>query len=133
MTLTTARFSSLTRAIRNSHHHIGAEHMRYPAALFIALLLSLTPLAQTLDTGAVRGQVVDQNGAAVAGATVAIVNQFTGLKRETRADGGGYYTIAGLPLTGRYSLTVMKTGFATETREEMELRAGETATLSITL
>lgn len=107
--------------------------MRYSGALLIALLLSLTSFAQTLDTAAIRGQVLDANGAAIAGAAVAVVNQLTGLKRETSADGRGYYTIAGLPLTGQYSLTVTKTGFATETREGMELRAGETATLNITL
>lgn len=89
--------------------------------------------AQSLDIAAVRGQVVDRNGAAVTGTDVVVVNELTGLRRETHTDDNGYYTIGGLPLTGRYKLAVSKPGFASEELTGIELRAGETATFYITL
>jgi len=96
-------------------------------------LLSLTALAQTPNTGAVRGQVVDQTGAAVPGTEIVLINQLTGLKRETHTDGSGYYALAGLPLTGQYQLVATKTGFANEELERIELRAQEAATFNIIL
>lgn len=57
----------------------------------------------------------------------------TVVRRESRTDDNGYYTIASLPLTGKYKMTFTKAGFAPEEKSEIELRAGETATLNATL
>jgi hypothetical protein len=97
------------------------------------ILLSQIIRAQSLDIATIRGQVVDQNSAAVAGTDVVVANELTGLRRETHTDENGYYTIGGLPLTGRYKLAVSKPGFASEELTSIELRAGETATFNITL
>lgn len=103
-------------------------------ALVAALILwPLSSHAQTIDTATVRGQVVDQNRAAIVGAGVVVMNEVTGLRRETRTDGEGYYTIPNLPLTGKYKLTVSETGFAPNEREGIELRAGEAASFDVTL
>jgi hypothetical protein len=97
------------------------------------ILLSQIIRAQSLDIATIRGQVLDQNSAAVAGTDVVVANELTGLRRETHTDDNGYYTIGGLPLTGRYKLAVSKPGFASEELTSIELRAGETATFNITL
>src|SRR2546423_47772 len=82
-------------------------------ALLVALLVSAPPLvAQTNDTATVRGQVLDQNKAAIAHAKVVVTNGLTGLSRDTETDGEGFYSIAGLPPTGSYKLTVTGSGFA---------------------
>ena len=99
----------------------------------LPLLLLTTIHAQTLSTATVRGQVTDQNGAALAGTEVVIVNQVTGWKRDTRTDSSGYYTLAGLPLTGQYKLTASSAGFATEELAQLELRADEAATFNFRL
>lgn len=104
-------------------------------AVLSLLLLLLVPAAraQAPDTAAVRGQVTDQNGAAVVNTNVAVTNELTGLRREARTDESGFYTITGLPLTGTYRLAVASNGFASRTVEGIELRAGETATLDVAL
>ncbi len=107
--------------------------------MIVVVFVSMPPFtemelaAQTLNTGTIRGQVIDAQGAAVPGAEITISNQVTGIRREITSDGSGFYTIAGLPLTGKYKLTVARTGFAVEARDGLELRAGETATINITL
>jgi hypothetical protein len=101
----------------------------------IILLLCAAPavLAQTLNTATVRGQVTDSSGAAIADAVVTMTNAITGLHREARTNGNGYYAIASLPLTGKYTLVFAKKGFDDQQKPEVELQAGETATVDIVL
>ena len=94
---------------------------------------SFNIFAQTINTANLRGQISDAAGSAVGGASVTIVNESTGLRRETRTDAGGSYAIANLPLTGKYKLTVASAGFATEEKNEIEFKAGETASIGVTL
>ncbi len=103
-------------------------------AFICALMLSpQTIFAQTIDTGTIRGQVVDQNRAAIVDAEVAVANQVTGLRRTARVDGEGNYTLTNLPLTGAYKLNVSSNGFAVKEIGDIELRAGEAATFDVTL
>jgi outer membrane receptor protein involved in Fe transport len=90
-------------------------------------------VAQTIDTATMRGQVVDQQHAAIAKAQVVVTNQVTGLSREIETDAGGYFTIAALPLTGAYRLQVSGPGFAVKDIEGIDLRAGQAASFDITL
>jgi len=78
-------------------------------AVACLLILSLPALGQTIN-GSISGQVKDQQGAAVAGATVAITNVDTGQKRETTTNDEGLYKVLSLPV-GTYEVTVQKTGF----------------------
>jgi hypothetical protein len=77
--------------------------------------------------------VVDQNGAVVRDARVSVVNDATGATRDAVSDNDGGATISGLSLTGTYTVTIAKDGFTNEERKEIRLRAGETATLKVTL
>src|SRR5215467_7779516 len=61
----------------------------------------------------VFGTITDPSGAVVPGAQVTIVNQSTGLTRETLTDMTGQYRLAGLP-TGNYAVRIEKTGFQTQ-------------------
>jgi hypothetical protein len=105
----------------------------YLAILLLIVISSLTTLAQTLDTGTIRGQVLDQNRAVITNAEITLANQLTGLHRETRTDTSGYYTIGGLPLTGKYRLIISSPGFARHESADIELRAGEAASFDVTL
>lgn len=107
--------------------------LRMAALIFVFLALRGVLHAQSPDVGALRGQVVDQTGAAIAGGEIVISNQALGLQRRTHSDNGGYYSLEGLPLTGHYTLSVSKAGFATQDAGPLELRAGEIATVNITL
>ena len=101
----------------------------------ILILLTVTGLGsgQTPDTGSIRGQVLDQNGAVIVGANVSVVNLQTGFHRESKTNEGGLYEINSLPLTGRYKVAVSATGFATRNLDDVELRASGTASINISL
>jgi hypothetical protein len=77
--------------------------------------------------------VEDQNGAIVKDARISVVNHATGATREMMTGSEGSATIPRLSLTGTYTVSVSKDGFAAEQRKDITLRSGETATIRVTL
>src|SRR6185436_5916613 len=61
------------------------------------------------------------------------VNTATGATRQAVSGTDGTTTFPGLSLTGTYKVTVAREGFGNEEREGLTLRAGETATIKLTL
>jgi hypothetical protein len=127
---TRREFLGLSRRFLKSWIH---QSERFAAMVVIALACVSATSAQTPDTGTVRGQVLDQNGGAIVGALVTTTNQLTGFHREAQTDASGYYNITNLPLTGQYKLSVAGQGFATKELDNVELRAGEAASINVTL
>ncbi len=101
----------------------------------LAALAMSSPIAraQSPNTGTVVVRVLDQSGAAVPGALVEISSRSTGQVRRATSEYDGRTTFAGLAVAGSYRLTVSEPGFETATIESIDLRAGETATLRVTL
>jgi len=89
--------------------------------------------AQTPNTGAIVVVATDQNGAVVPDAKVSVTNSATGATRDAVTGSDGSATIPALSLTGAYTVTVSKSGFANEERKDITLRSGETATLRVSL
>jgi len=78
----------------------------------VALLLFtfvLPVLAQT-SKGTIVGTILDQNGAAVAGATVKLSNVETGVSRETTTSAEGTYRFEAVD-PGNYKIDVTAGGF----------------------
>ena len=98
----------------------------------LALVVS-TALAQSPNTASIVVTVVDQNSAVVRGANVSVVNTATGATREAVSGDEGAATIAALPLTGEYKVTVTMSGFTAEDVSGLKLRAGETSTVKVKL
>jgi len=98
-------------------------------AFALIVCLPLLGTAQTRDMGAIHGRVQDKQGAVITGARVELRNDAIGMKRQGTTDGEGNYVFPGLPLTGKYSITVTADRFRPATRADIELRAGVTATL----
>ena len=74
----------------------------------ILLLLSATAVwAQS--TAAIKGTVMDQNGAALAGAKITVTNVATAVARTVQSDSTGSYSVPSLPV-GTYDVTVEATG-----------------------
>jgi hypothetical protein len=93
-------------------------------ALAVLLTVSFSPRlagAQVLY-GSLVGNVVDQNGAVVPGATVTITNKGTGQVREAVTSSDGEYTITNV-LSGLYDLKVTKQGFTTYTKTDLVITA----------
>jgi len=96
-------------------------------------LMTAVSFAQSPNTASMVVVVEDQNGAMVKDAKVSVVNEATGTTREMATGGDGSATVPALSLTGTYSVSVSKDGFAAEQRQDITLRSGETATIRVTL
>jgi outer membrane receptor protein involved in Fe transport len=96
-------------------------------------ILAAPALAQSPNTSTVVVLVADQSGAVVKDAKVSVTNNQTGAVRESMSGADGSATFPALSLTGKYTVSVSKQGFATEEHKDISLRAGETATLRVKL
>jgi len=96
-------------------------------------ILTLPLAAQSPNTAAIAVVVSDSTGAVVSGAKVSVTNGATRAVREVTTGADGTATVAALPLTGAYTVSVSREGFGREESSGIDLRAGETATLKITL
>jgi outer membrane receptor protein involved in Fe transport len=98
------------------------------------LLLALAPAASAQEgTAALRGTVLDPNGAAVPGAQVSIANQETGLNRRTSTTGeDGEYAFTSLT-PGLYRITVEAANFKRVVKEGVKLNVGEEQEFKVNL
>jgi hypothetical protein len=119
--------------VRRSLGHIT---LRTPilAAVYVLLLFSgAWLLAQTPDTAAILGQVSDPTHAGIGGAQIVVTNTISGFKRTAMTDAAGRFSMAGLPVTGSYTLTASKTGFADARINGITLAGGRSADVNLRL
>jgi outer membrane receptor protein involved in Fe transport len=103
-----------------------------PASLLFVLLLSLSSaLAQ--DRATLKGSVIDQNGAAVAGAKVTAIASGAGQTREAVTDAQGQYTLGNLS-PSKYTVTVAAQNFQPISKEvNVSRNEGATADFQLTV
>src|SRR5208282_1046544 len=104
-------------------------------ALLIAVLcsvFSLCPLLYGQANGSFSGTVVDKTGSVVAGASVKISSQGTGLTREVKTDGSGHYLAPLLPVAS-YTIRVESKGFQTTEQKDVRLQVDEQREIDFTL
>ncbi|HEV2688000.1 MAG TPA: TonB-dependent receptor [Bryobacteraceae bacterium] len=99
----------------------------------LVVVLCLGAAAQTPDTATIQGQVVDSSHAVVAGARVTAKNTVTGIERTAESRASGKFTLAGLPVTGKYDLIAAKPGFVDSHLNGLTLAGGTTAQVNIQL
>lgn len=105
--------------------------IRIAIMVLIALAPSISALAQTgSPSGEVRGRVADQEGLAIPGATVSIVNPASGAARSTTTNETGTFTFAGLA-PGAYRVRAVLGGFTPAERDAVQVAAG--AVVEVTL
>ena len=78
------------------------------------------------------GDVNDKTGAAIAGATVTVVNKSTNQSRTATTDANGHFSVLQLP-PGDYSVKVEQSNFQRALVDPVALEIGGTRTLKITL
>jgi uncharacterized membrane protein YgcG len=83
------------------------------------------------SSGTLRGQVADEFGGLIVGATVTVADQ-NGVEKSATTDAEGNYAFPSLP-PGRYTLRATAPGFATYENTEIEVTAGRGAPQNITL
>lgn len=96
---------------------------------FIILTLTFSAFAQT--TGGLRGQVVDELGQVVVGATVIAVDS-TGKEKTSVSNNSGEFSINGLA-PGKYIVRVTSANFALYENTEVNITAGQTEELTVAM
>ena len=94
------------------------------------LLLGQQAFAQT--TGSLGGDVTDATGAVLAGASVTVLSQGTGISRVTKTDGNGHYLVP-LLAVGLYTVEVECNGFEQAVQKDIRLQTDESRKLDFTL
>src|SRR5574340_434001 len=96
----------------------------------LVFLTSGVMLGQTFR-GAIAGSVADSSGAAVADASVRIVQKGTGVTRTQNTPTAGDFNFPDLS-TGIYTITVTKQGFQTF-NQDVEVAVGKITSVPVTL
>src|SRR5207249_5299562 len=91
----------------------------------VAVLVGSTGLEAQVTTATLYGVVSDSTGAVVPGASITARHQGTGVSRDSVTDERGEFALPALP-NGPYRLKIEMPGFKTQTREGMQLGAGQT-------
>lgn len=101
--------------------------------LTLALGLASSGWGQSQSTaGTVQGDVLDEKGGSVAGATIQAKNLSTDFVQTETSNTDGHFAFLSLA-PGRYTLTISKSGFATIVQENINLTVGQTITLPVTM
>ncbi len=103
-------------------------HSVMTVVMTFALAVSLAAQSQ-ITTGVIDGTVVDASGAVLPGVDVEVRNAETNLMRSLVTDRDGRFVAPQLP-SGRYTVTLKLTGFATLVQENVLVTVGETVRLS---
>ena len=101
--------------------------------LALGLCFASTAWGQAqITSGTVQGDVVDEKGGSVAGATVEAKNLDTNFIRTETTDADGHFAFLNL-VPGRYTLTISKSGFATVLQQNVNLTVGQVINLPVSL
>src|ERR1700693_3021564 len=92
-----------------------------------AIMAAATAAAQT-TTGTLRGNVTDETGGSLPGATVTATNDDSGFNRSATTAASGFYNISLVP--GPYTVVFTLPSFATVT-QKTQIRVGDTQALDV--
>lgn len=113
---------SITRELRQG---------RILSVVFLILIAAASTIAQS-TFGSFVGTVQDQSGSVVAGALITITNLDSNTGRNTTTNNSGQYQLLNVP-SGRYSLLVVKSGFADAKVNQVSLDARQERRIDLTM
>ncbi|MBV9211035.1 MAG: carboxypeptidase regulatory-like domain-containing protein, partial [Acidobacteria bacterium] len=99
--------------------------------LGVAFVLCVASVFAQQSTGSLRGQVSDEFGGLIVGATITVVDA-SGKEKSVITDSDGNYVVSGLA-PGKYIVRAVAPGFALFENTEVEVTAGGREQLKITL
>ncbi len=98
----------------------------------LVLAASVSRLSAQIATGRITGRVTDSTGAVIAGATVAITSDATGVAQTVRTGAGGDYVFEAVN-PGSYTLKVEAPGFAPYTSQGVQAHIQDNLTIDVKL
>jgi len=111
--------------------------LKYLLAASIVSLAATTTIATPAfaqeTTSSIRGDVTDQNGNPVAGATVVVTHVPSGTTSTQTTDAAGGFNAAGLRLGGPFTVSVTADGFETASQDIGFLNAGQAQRINVAL
>jgi hypothetical protein len=107
------------------------EAIRAAALCAAVLFLGAFAARAQQSLGTLRGNVKDELGGVIIGATVT-ASDAAGVEKTSTTDEQGNYAFSGLP-PGRYTVRIVQEGFAAYENLAVEVQAGRTDPLDITL
>jgi hypothetical protein len=136
---TSERQSPMPVELRSFLDHIlaptwSAAFFSPRACLLLVLSFALLPACawSQSELATVFGTVTDSSGAVIPSAQITIVNQSTGLKRDTVTDMTGQYHLAGLR-AGSYVVRAGREGFRTQVRDGVTLSSASGVMIDFSL
>jgi hypothetical protein len=100
------------------------------AVLVAACVAGTRPAsAQTLTSGSLSGNVIDQSGGALPGVTVNAVHEPTGTQYTAVTDAEGRFQIPNVRVGGPYTVTATLSGFADQKHSDLTVSLGDTKTV----
>ena len=106
--------------------------LRLGASASIIALAATSAYAQEVS-GTIRGEVQDENGAPLAGATVTIVHVPSGTQSVVTSGAGGSFNAANLRIGGPYDISVTASGFEGAKATISTVSAGQPQRISVVL
>ncbi|SNS43215.1 Carboxypeptidase regulatory-like domain-containing protein [Granulicella rosea] len=101
--------------------------------LLVALAVSFAARAfAQVESADILGKVADSTKAVIQGAAVTATNIDTGVSRTAKTNPAGEFTFNALPI-GRYSVTIVSTGFETYSVPEIALSQGDRTRVDATM
>ena len=94
--------------------------------------MNLFAQADTAGTASIAGMVTDPSGHSVDKATIAARNDVSGAVKTATSTDDGKFAITGLP-AGSYSVDVIATGLAFDTRTGLQVSSGATITVPVSM
>src|SRR6202046_4927643 len=102
-------------------------------AALVAVAALSAPLSVSQQTfGGITGTVSDSSGGVIGGVSIKLLEEHTGLSRETKTSASGEYLFPDLPI-GEYLLTYTREGFETQKLPHIPVQGQRTATLNVQL
>ena len=102
------------------------------SALLAIVLFSICQFLYSQANGNFSGTVTDKSGSVIAGATVKITSQATGVSRDAKTDASGYYTVPLLPVS-TYTIRVESPGFQAAEQKDLRLQVNEQREVNFSL
>lgn len=98
------------------------------------MALAAAPVAEAqVTTSSLSGEVVNQAGAPVAGATVTVTNDASGFTRTTTTNAAGQFFIRSMPVGGGYTVEASGADLQAAQFEEVSFNLGDTTDLNFVL